>query len=189
MRKTSIYTVTMNLSKVVVAILILLTMVSFDWISHIKKHEGLRLTPYKCPAGVSTIGYGHAIRKTDTFGNCITVEIANEILQADFTRSVARAKSLHPEFDTVQWQAIGHLIYAIGVGNYTKSKLYTALKVNAHPDLIYEYWMEFAYFRGNLHMRKLKNRNLEYIQWNYKQISSTSCLTKRLIPILRREES
>ena len=27
--------------------------------SLIKKYEGLRLTAYKCPAGVWTIGYGH----------------------------------------------------------------------------------------------------------------------------------
>ena len=25
----------------------------------IKRHEGLRLTAYKCPAGVWTLGYGH----------------------------------------------------------------------------------------------------------------------------------
>ena len=30
-----------------------------DLIKQIKEHEGLRLKPYKCPAGKLTIGYGH----------------------------------------------------------------------------------------------------------------------------------
>ena len=33
--------------------------VSIDGINLIKKYEGCRLTAYKCPAGVWTIGYGH----------------------------------------------------------------------------------------------------------------------------------
>ena len=34
----------------------------------IKKYEGCRLTAYKCPAGVYTIGYGHTkgVKKGDT---------------------------------------------------------------------------------------------------------------------------
>jgi lysozyme len=30
-----------------------------DLLKQIKEHEGLRLKPYKCPAGRLTIGYGH----------------------------------------------------------------------------------------------------------------------------------
>ena len=30
----------------------------------IRKHEGLRLNPYRCPANKLTIGYGHVIQKT-----------------------------------------------------------------------------------------------------------------------------
>ena len=35
--------------------------VSNDCISLIKQFEGCRLTAYKCPAGVWTIGYGHTV--------------------------------------------------------------------------------------------------------------------------------
>jgi lysozyme len=33
-------------------------MISDELIASVKKHEGLRLKPYKCPAGKLTIGYG-----------------------------------------------------------------------------------------------------------------------------------
>lgn len=33
-----------------------------DLIKQIKEHEGLRLFPYKCPAGKLTIGYGHNLQ-------------------------------------------------------------------------------------------------------------------------------
>ena len=47
----------------------------------IKKYEGCRLTAYKCPAGVYTIGYGHTknVKKNDK----ISQEKAEEYLQAD----------------------------------------------------------------------------------------------------------
>ena len=50
----------------------------------IKKYEGCRLTAYKCPAGVYTIGYGHTkgVKKSDK----ITQEKAEDYLQADLVR-------------------------------------------------------------------------------------------------------
>ena len=46
--------------------------------SYTKKYEGLRLKPYKCPAGKLTIGYGHNL---DDLG--ITVEQAEQMLRLD----------------------------------------------------------------------------------------------------------
>ena len=47
----------------------------------IKKYEGCRLTAYKCPAGVYTIGYGHTkgVKKGDT----ITQQQADLLLAMD----------------------------------------------------------------------------------------------------------
>jgi len=33
----------------------------------VKKYEGFSATPYLCPAGVPTVGYGHVILKEDNF--------------------------------------------------------------------------------------------------------------------------
>jgi lysozyme len=55
----------------------------------IKRHEGLRLTLYRCPAGKQTIGYGHNIED-----NGISVEAANFILDEDIDHAIA---------DSVTW--------------------------------------------------------------------------------------
>ena len=49
-----------------------------SWVSQTKKFEGLRLKPYKCPAGHITIGYGHNLE-----ANGITLEMAEEMLKTD----------------------------------------------------------------------------------------------------------
>lgn len=51
----------------------------------IKKFEGLRLTAYKCPAGVYTIGYGHT--RGVKRGMKITEEEASAYLAADLRNS------------------------------------------------------------------------------------------------------
>lgn len=47
----------------------------------IKKYEGCRLTAYKCPAGVHTIGYGHTAGVK--MGDKITQERADDLLKED----------------------------------------------------------------------------------------------------------
>lgn len=51
----------------------------------IKQFEGLRLTAYKCPAGVYTIGYGHT--RGVKRGMKITEEEASAYLTADLRNS------------------------------------------------------------------------------------------------------
>lgn len=51
----------------------------------IKEFEGLRLTAYRCPAGVYTIGYGHTRRVKR--GMKITEEEASAFLTADLLNS------------------------------------------------------------------------------------------------------
>ena len=54
-------------------------------INLIKQFEGIRLTAYKCPAGVYTIGYGHT--RGVTRGMRITEEEASAFLAADLRNS------------------------------------------------------------------------------------------------------
>ena len=54
-------------------------------INLIKQFEGVRLTAYKCPAGVYTIGYGHT--RGVTRGMKITEEEASAFLAADLLNS------------------------------------------------------------------------------------------------------
>lgn len=52
-----------------------------NYLERIKKHEGLRLKPYKCPAGKLTIGYGRNLEDTG-----ITQREAEMLLQNDLDR-------------------------------------------------------------------------------------------------------
>lgn len=55
--------------------------ISKKGIELIKKYEGLRLTAYKCPSGIWTIGYGHT--KDVTKGMHITGKQSEELLKED----------------------------------------------------------------------------------------------------------
>jgi lysozyme len=63
----------------------------------IKKHEGLRLEPYKDSLGKWTIGYGHLITKGEKFDK-ITKQEADELFDKDFEHH-AKLASRTPGWD------------------------------------------------------------------------------------------
>lgn len=95
-------------------------------LDHIKKREGLRLAPYKCPANQWTIGYGHRLKKNEPH---ITIDsaFAETLLRYDFQirydmtdTNLAHNKRL----------ALAHFIFAVGSGTYNKSKINQLIKNN-----------------------------------------------------------
>jgi lysozyme len=109
---------------------------SDDCIDLIEKFEGLRLTAYKCPAGVWTIGLGStrypdgsAVKQGDT----ITKQRAYEILTATLGRyERAVSKYVTAVLEQCQFDALVDFCYNLGEGNLAKSTLLK--KVNANPD-------------------------------------------------------
>ena len=93
----------------------------------IKRWEGVKLTAYKCPAGIWTIGYGHTSAagppKVEQ-GMTITEREAEEILARDLFKyaqgviSAITARPTQPQFD-----AMVSLCYNIGPGAFAKSSL------------------------------------------------------------------
>lgn len=79
----------------------------------IKKYEGCRLTAYKCPAGVWTIGWGHT--KTAKEGMVITQEEADRLFNEDIKRyeePVQKYKNLNQN----QYDALVSFTYNCGAG-------------------------------------------------------------------------
>jgi lysozyme len=93
----------------------------------IKAHEGLRLTAYRCPAGVWTIGYGitsgAGVGKVAQ-GMKITQAEAEEMLKsalAIYEQGVIKAIKRQPT--QAQFDAMLSLAYNIGVGAFSRSSV------------------------------------------------------------------
>lgn len=86
----------------------------------IKNFEGLRLTAYRCPAGVPTIGYGHT--KGVKMGDVITPDIADLYLIEDVQASVKAVNEYEPIYNFTQGQfdALVSFTFNCGKGNLSK---------------------------------------------------------------------
>ena len=81
----------------------------------IKKYEGCRLTAYKCPAGVYTIGYGHTkgVKKNDK----ITQEKAEEYLEADIVRFMKNVDKYDKIYHFTKNEYCALLSFAFNLGS------------------------------------------------------------------------
>jgi lysozyme len=95
----------------------------------IKKYEGLKLTAYKCPAGILTIGYGHT--KTVKPGMTINKEMAEVLLRMDVldaenaVRELVEVKLTQNQFD-----ALVSFVFNVGRRNLERSTLLKRLNEN-----------------------------------------------------------
>ena len=73
------------------------------------RHEGLKLRPYKCPAGRDTIGYGHNMEAKPLPDHMrdylaehgeITRDMAEDLLADDIAGAIRDCRSLYHRFDT-----------------------------------------------------------------------------------------
>lgn len=92
----------------------------------LKKHEGLRLKAYLCPAGVLTIGYGHTrgVRP----GDKIDAEKACQLLDDDcriFERAVAELVQV--DLNANQFSALVCFTFNVGQEAFARSTLLNLL--------------------------------------------------------------
>jgi lysozyme len=85
----------------------------------IRKNEGLKLTPYKCPTGHWTIGYGHNL---DAHGEAVpeswTLEQAESALAIDFQECQVNCGLRIPDFkgyDEVRQAVLLDMCYNMGI--------------------------------------------------------------------------
>lgn len=103
-----------------------------DAVDLIKQFEGMRLTSYKCPAGVWTIGYGSTTFEGHkvTEGMTITEKQAEQQLIRDL-QPACRAIDAYvtAPLNNNQYCALVSFVYNIGSGNFKTSTL--VKKLNA----------------------------------------------------------
>ncbi len=92
-------------------------------IEMIKNFESLRLEAYICPAGKTTIGYGHLIAPWENYKK-ITKQQALKILEIDVSVIAARIKKfITTPLNQYQFDSLVSLAYNIGTNAFIKSKL------------------------------------------------------------------
>lgn len=90
--------------------------ISKKGINLIKKFEGCRLTAYKCPAGIWTIGYGHTEGVKQ--GQKITQEQADNYLIQDLKKYENHVKNIvNLPLNQNQFDALVSFCYNCGAGN------------------------------------------------------------------------
>ena len=96
----------------------------------IQRFEGCKLSAYKCPAGVWTIGYGHTQGVKQ--GMKISLEQAQQLLIGDLRRFCAGVDSLTQTLNLSDdmFAALVCFAYNVGLGNFSTSTLLKKVKAD-----------------------------------------------------------
>ena len=98
--------------------------ISKNGVALIKNFEGFSATKYDDGVGVMTIGYGHAIKKTEVFNKPISMQEAEAILVKDLAAvDAAISKWVTVPLNQNQYDAIGSFIFNLGAGSFAGSTL------------------------------------------------------------------
>ena len=130
----------------------------------IKRFEGYSDRPYKCPAGISTIGYGNTYypngTKVKITDKQITKEYANEILAHtadEFAEDVL--KLVKSKINVNQLNALTSFAYNVGVSNLQKSTLLKLVNINPNDGNIAKEFLKWNKANGKV-LNGLTNRRI-----------------------------
>lgn len=119
---------------------------SDNGIEFIKKHEGLRLKAYLCPAGKPTIGYGHTEGVKP--GQTITEEEAEQLLREDLIVVENEINKHNLDINQNQFDALVSFVYNVGVGNFRTSTLLKKIKTDPNDKTIANEFKRWVYSNG-----------------------------------------
>ena len=102
-------------------------------INLIKQLEGFSDTVYTCPAGFTTIGYGHVVQADEDFNGGITTATAETLLRQDITAAEAAVlRLIHIPLTDGQFDALVSFTYNLGQGALQRSTLRRKVNRNEH---------------------------------------------------------
>ena len=133
--------------------------ISKKGIDLIKKYEGCRLSAYRCPANVLTIGYGHTnnVRENQK----ITQAEAEKLLKEDLIiHSNNVLKLTKVKLNQNQFDALVSLEFNIGYGNFKNSTLLKLLNQGKYT-LASNQFDRWIYSKGKVLQGLVKRRKEE----------------------------
>jgi len=128
-----------------------------------KQFEGLKLSAYKCPAGVWTIGYGHTQGVKQ--GQRITASEASTFLMSDLRNAGNQVERLLPFLTQNQYDALTDFVYNLGIGNLRSSTLLKYIRENKSDKEISLQFMRWVKAGGKVLPGLVKRREWEAERW------------------------
>ncbi len=139
--------------------------------SLIRRFEGLRLTAYRCSAGVWTIGYGHTVGVIPEM--VITAEQAEELLRQDILAAervvnseCGNSGNADTKLRQCQFDAIVSFVFNVGGVNFRNSTLLRKVKSNPDDNSIMDEFLRWVYAKGvvlpGLQKRRLAEMRLYF---------------------------
>lgn len=103
--------------------------ISENAINKIKEFEGLRLTSYRCPGGILSIGFGHT--KGVKIGQTITKAQAETLLRGDLLPCEEYVRGLNLELTQGQFDALADFCFNLGTAALQRSTLLQKIRTKA----------------------------------------------------------
>ena len=133
-------------------------------IESIKQFESCRLTAYKCPAGVLTIGYGHT--KNVTSGMKITQVEADNFIKSDILPIEMFLNKLKINLKQGQYDALIDFMFNLGITKFKNSTLFKLIKSKASDKDICNEFMKWVHAGSKVLPGLYQRRVWECEQWN-----------------------
>lgn len=121
----------------------------------IKKFEGCKLSAYKCPAGIWTIGYGHTNGVYQ--GQTITQYEADKMLENDVVKFEMGVRHLVGNLPDNKIDALTSFAFNLGLGALRDSTLCKKVKANPNDLTIRNEFMKWVN-AGGKRLQGLVNR-------------------------------
>lgn len=100
-----------------------------ELLKQIKEHEGLRLKPYKCPAGRLTIGYGHNIEDNGLSKTACEFILFEDIEEAERNLYAVFGRDEYEKLSNSQKIALIDMMFNLGLSRFlTFKKFIQAIK-------------------------------------------------------------
>lgn len=129
-------------------------------IALIKEYEGLRLEAYLCPAGVWTIGWGHA--KGVKQGDRIDTSTAEKYLKEDIEEAERGIEKLvKVKLNDNQFSAIVSFVFNLGTGNFQKSTLLRVINTDPYSPNVAVQFRRWVYADGKISQGLIRRREAE----------------------------
>lgn len=103
----------------------------------LRQFEGFSATPYVCPAGKRTIGFGHVIRLGERFpSQGISRKEADDLLVTDAAFSaVAVRRYIKVPLEQCQFDALVSFVFNVGAGAFARSTLKSVINRQWHDEV------------------------------------------------------